>query len=290
MFLIIFWWNGILFAGGALKSSSDLEIKQKRFILQLFNRKRYFDCIGETRRLLSFNRNIDRNEDYNFFILGNYFSGRQYKTVIFDLDGNKPSLREKVLLSQSYLKLGMFSESYAILKDINYNGIRQDKRYNFFLRRVEPLINSGFYSMALKELQSAELYIPAEKYIQLQRSFNKFKRSGFKFPEISIALSAIIPGAGHIYSKRYIDGIISFAGIAATAGSAYYFLRKGDRGSGYTFAFFSVLFYGGNIYSAYNSANNYNRMLRRKFVKEMYQKHIPPYRPEEEIDLKRLFN
>ena len=63
--------------------------------------------------------------DYDFFIDINYFLGGQYRSVARNITGRPvlPDFRSRILLSQSYLRLGMNSRSLGAVRGIGYDAV-----------------------------------------------------------------------------------------------------------------------------------------------------------------------
>ena len=83
------------------------------------------------------------------------------------------------------------------------------------------------------------------------------------------------------------EGLISFASVAATALGGLYFHNNGRAGYSYTLFFFSGLFYTGNIYGGWNTAEKRNRRI----VSDEYNlinKRYGDYNPEACIDVEEL--
>jgi hypothetical protein len=92
-----------------------------------------------------------------------------------------------------------------------------------------------------------------------------------------------------MYAGKYILGIVSFVGVAAMAGGAYYFYRHKQTDLSYTFIFFSSVFYLGNIYGAYNASQTMNESLDRSFRDAVKKKCIPVFEPAGEVKNNRIF-
>jgi hypothetical protein len=60
-----------------MENRSELLMKQKRFVRELYFERRYFDAIAETKRLIALDSGADAWKDYTFFIDVNYFLGGQ---------------------------------------------------------------------------------------------------------------------------------------------------------------------------------------------------------------------
>jgi len=82
-----------------------------------------------------------------------------------------------------------------------------------------------------------------------------------KSPQLAGAMSAVVPGSGSFYVGRRREGLYAFFltvlfGLA-TADAAH----AGDNALANLFGFFTLAFYGGNIYTAVNSTHKYNDNL-----------------------------
>ena len=87
----------------------------------------------------------------------------------------------------------------------------------------------------------------------------------------STLLSAILPGAGQLYSGRAGDGAYSFLTVAGTGLVAWWFaaepaLRDRTRVKVSIFGVITALFYAGNVYGASIAARDYNLLQERRYV------------------------
>lgn len=91
-----------------------------------------------------------------------------------------------------------------------------------------------------------------------------------KSPVLATMMSAVIPGAGQIYTKHTYDGMLAFfyVGAFTYAGLLAYNYDK-DKGHGYwnTSLIFSIdaLFYAGNLIGAYKTAG-YRNLRQREIL------------------------
>lgn len=83
----------------------------------------------------------------------------------------------------------------------------------------------------------------------------------FKSPALSGVFSALLPGAGQLYSERYRDALSSFL-YNGILGYLFYDANKDGRNSAYVFGTLTGVFYLSNIYGAVNSAQNANLLMR----------------------------
>lgn len=282
----------MLTATAALSAEDNNSFRKKeiKFIRELYEGGRYFDCIAETGRL----NNVVKKPELEYFIYSNYYLAGQYSTVIsnYSADSSPDDLRFQslLLLSGSFLKKGMYSESYEMLKNFEYNELPDKYIFDIFLRRVEPLILSGEMEKIDNEIAGSELFLKDNyNFSKLKDELQLYRKDGLKSPAAAAIMSSIIPGLGQCYAGYPVEGLISLLSVAATAAGGFYMKENGRKGFSYTMFFFSGLFYSGNIYGAYNSAsagNNEKLMNRHRSVISQYGS----YNPDKYVDFERVFN
>jgi hypothetical protein len=283
----------ILTRTAGAEGGGDFITAQKCFIRELFTSGRYFDAAAETRRLMALDSGAESMHDYEYFIRVNLFLGGQYRSVIQDTAHRDrlPDYQNDILLSRAYLKLGMCDRGLEMLQAVRYDSLKGPYRYNLLARRAEAYVECGLYRELLDEIDAAAPFIPErEKVAFLREEAERYRRLPVKSVPLAVALSVFIPGAGQMYAGRYLQGALSFAGVAATAAGAGCFFRRGDSALGFTFLFFSSIFYLGNIYGAYNASAVYNDDLYRGFGSTLMKSGaIPAYDPKEELRGNRIF-
>lgn len=264
--------------------------KQKLFIRKLFGEKRYFETITETRRLISYLGEFPEKRSYEYFILGNYYLGGQYKSVIFNIKNFSPDLNisEKLLLSRSYLKTGLYHESYSVIKGQKY-GNNREVNLSILRGKAEPLLLLGENDLLRKCINEADRSLQPDLYRDFKKDLLKYDKISYRSPVLGGILSAALPGAGQVYSGKYLPALISLLGVAAAAAGTRYFHEKGNREMTYTFGFFTLLFYTGNIYAGYNSAEGRNRSEEKMYYERLERKFFRYYSPLHESDLKKIF-
>lgn len=82
-------------------------------------------------------------------------------------------------------------------------------------------------------------------------------------------LSAIVPGSGKAYSKRWGDALISFLFVGANSYSSYVsFKKKGiSSTNGWIFGGMAFSFYSANIWGSVKAAKKYNLAVKEKYQK-----------------------
>jgi len=264
--------------------------KQVKFIKELYRGGRYFDCIGEMEKLTP----GKKKPAVEYFIYSNYYLAGQYATVINSytpvLLSDELQFPSLLLLSGSCLKKGMYGKSYQTLKSLDYGKLNDKYIFTMFLRRIEPLILSGEMEKIDDEIGQSGIYLKdSYNFIKLREELQSYKKEGLKSSSYAAAMSAVIPGLGQCYTGYPVEGIISFLAVAATAAGGFYMKEEGRKGLSYTLFCFTGLFYGGNIYGAYNSVSAANnRMLQNR--RASITAHFGNYNPADYIKLEDLFN
>lgn len=86
-----------------------------------------------------------------------------------------------------------------------------------------------------------------------------------KRPWLAATYSAVLPGAGRLYTRQFSDGLVSFVLIGALAGvTTYATLTEGlSSWRPWVFGGATVVFYLSEIYGAYRSAERYESRQRQ---------------------------
>lgn len=264
-------------------------VKQAAFVRKLFDEKKYFDCINESRRLLSFKNDKRSSDEIEFIIAASYYLGGQYNFVIDNYSSScSGSFRYALLGSSSFYELNNHRESLGILSHFSYEDMDDFSRNRLFTQRIKSHLMMRDFKSARGELDtfsgfSANMPFVNSMYASIARGENLESKSG----GIAMLLSAIVPGAGQLYCNRISDALISLAGVAGTGAGSIYFYSIGYHPVAYAFAFLTLLFYSGNIYGAHNSASEYNRDAQNRYINEVIS-GMKRYSPERDIEFSRM--
>jgi hypothetical protein len=95
----------------------------------------------------------------------------------------------------------------------------------------------------------------------------KFESQKYKSPTLALMMSAIIPGSGKAYTKRWSDAVFSFLFVGANSYASYRaFHKKGAKSiNGWIFGGLAFSFYSANLYGSAKAARNYNNSLRETY-------------------------
>ncbi len=239
----------------------------------------------------------------DFFNRGEFYRAiTMYHLALFDYEGKGDRCRVLVKSAEAFIKAGFFekalteydeSERYCRLEKVLYL-----KGRLFFLR--------GNYGMAAdvwgkldgeryRFLEGVSLVLSGDEtgWKLLKEAADELKLSGreeiFKLEQVTIphrspvvaaVLSALIPGAGQVYTGHYGEAGMSLAINSLFAFLVWQSIKKAERipGYGYTetgvWAFLGMGFYLGNIYGAALSARQFNQyeenLFREKFISTLH--------------------
>lgn len=162
---------------------------------------------------------------------------------------------EKLVLFFKQNKLNLIEERLAedFPKPFIINAL---KLYN-----ISYLFNEGF------PIPEERFLVPFDKTEkEIVKRFYSFKTDPpYKSPLTAGILSAIIPGAGKIYTKNYGDGITAFIATTLFAYLSYTNFENDHDFRGWLFAGVGGLFYAGNIYGSVASAKIFNAKINFEF-------------------------
>lgn len=272
--------QAFIFAGDALDE------RQRAYTVSLYKSGDYFQCIDEIRKGVFYWNRSQTESDY--FILCSYFSGGQYSTVLSRLNASDTpaqELRMQMLLSQTYLRLGDYSNSAQAASLLFYTDFEEPERYNIFARRIEPLLYLENYEAALAELDVyKKMNDPYNGITALEQELSGYHSIPRRSKARAMLFSALLPGAGQVYSGRYLDGLLSLSGVAASGALGGYLHNRGERRLAYGAFFLTALFYAGNLYGAYNSASEFNSRHSRLYREKIRAKYFSAYEPADYLN------
>jgi len=108
-------------------------------------------------------------------------------------------------------------------------------------------------------------------------------------PVCAALMSSILPGLGQVHSGYPLEGLISFLSVAITTAGGFYMKGGGQKSISNTMFFFTGLFYGGNIYGAYNIAEKGNLEILKSRQKSLTSRY-GEYSPGAYISFESVFN
>ena len=258
--------GSLIFSSVIFSQTSNLFSVENRlkFGNHLFHQKDYLRAVYEYQEILK----VSKNDTVKFklaFSLGKMNrldeAFDNYKGLIFN-----SSLEDE---SKLYLLRNRFlNGDLNSYREMAGNMLYIPEKYNLSNERL--LKYSMLYS--LNTLPENEEYFDCYETKDQIKIKDFFKRR--KFPEkkdvwTAGILSAVIPGAGKIYTEEYTDGITAFLLTGVLTYIAVDNLNDGHDTRGWIFAGLASYFYAGNIYGSIASAQLFNAKIEFDLLEEI---------------------
>ncbi len=235
-----------------------------KFANHLYKEKDYLRAIGEYKEVLKLYENdtIRFRFANSFFRIGRYDEAAQnFKTLFVG-----SQLVEEAQLS--YYKSLFFSSDINAFRTNYENGYFLPQKYS----KVIEQINSSSYFLQKSNLPEENVLLkPFADTIQtkLKHFYQLIKNPPQKNATTAVLLSAIIPGAGKLYTGELSDGLIAFGATLLSGFLAVTNFKNNHEFRGWLFTGLTAFFYGGNIYGSAASAKIYNVKLKSKIDEDI---------------------
>ncbi|MCK7519882.1 MAG: hypothetical protein MZV64_20215 [Ignavibacteriales bacterium] len=206
-----------------------------------------------------------RDEKTNFKIalslstVGDYSTAKKYFELIKENSSFYRSSRLEML------KIFFLEEKYSELQE--YFRIEQ----NLNLLKGNTSAEKLYSLSLLKDQQTAPAFedfinsFDADEKNEVKVLYQLKFNPPSKNPVIASVLSAVIPGAGKIYTGDIGDGIFAFLTTGLLTFLAYDNFKADHNFRGWLFSGLAVMFYGGNIYGSFASAQIHNAGIKYQF-------------------------
>lgn len=196
-------------------------------------------------------------------------------------------------IGKSYSFIGDYSKainSFNLIPDSSgmfFNSRLEQAKIFYITNEKDLLVNllasNNFSSPELKKLLIA-IYLKInqpdsisnnlfqssdEDEYTFRNLYERRKNPPYKSDVVAGILSAIVPGAGKIYTEEYSDGITAFILTGLFSYLAYDNFKHNHNFRAYLFSGLAAGFYLGNIYGSVASAQIFNAKIDFNFLKEL---------------------
>ncbi len=247
---------------------------------------------------LNYSQQIDFQSPQNVKLFADFlFCDNDYLRAIEEYEkyltsNEEDSVQFKIALSYSFM-----NDQANALRKMNtikisspfYEQSRMERLKSFFLLKID----SSFYSYADELINSSSInssranrlkntslllisddlpekvnfLVPFENEDKNTLSgFYDFKKNPlYKSETLAGILSAVVPGAGKMYTKNYADGITAFLFTGLLTYLAYTNFDHNHRVRAWIFTSLGAGFYAGNVYGSIASAQIFNAKINFEF-------------------------
>ena len=250
------------------------EALQMKLADQFFNDGDYAGAIREYKRFFFFFPHSAKSEEALLKIAKSWFSEKRWDEAIVACDDLIKKFPTSSLKSETFLLQG---EALA--------GKKQYSQARLLFQKAQE-VSPGTPTADEAQRQIARTYLQEEKWKEAAHEFRRIDKNSKLYPKgeyfaqgldriqevpqkspIAAGIfSAVLPGAGQLYSERYGEGVIAFLlngafiwGMVASFADENYVV-------GGILTFFELGWYSANIVNAVNSARKYNRKKRLDYL------------------------
>jgi len=248
--------------------------RQFQFAEHYFQKAEYYRAIGEYERFIYYFPQAKQVELSRYRIGLAYLKGEQYqeaiqafKRLIDEYQTSAYAIKSYLGVSEAYVQLKCYDEALINLESLITIAPDQNIKDEAYYQSGWVYLEKGLWENAQTcfdkiSAQNREKY----RLRHLLKELDRKKLLKRKDPSIA-GLLAIVPGAGHLYCKRYRDALVSFLVNCALIFAAYEAFDHDQEALGGIITFVEIGFYSGNIYSAVSSAHKYNRDEKNRFLR-----------------------
>ena len=247
--------------------------RELSFARSLFQKGYYYQAIVEFERFLYCHPEHPLVGEAAWGIGRCYQEGRQYRKAIEQYRAvevrfaGTPLAAEAAFRSgETAYQAGEYEQSIISFRHF-LDGFPGD------MRTMEAIYRTGWAHIHLHEFtQAREIFLglteqasggETDQYRDASRhisaALGSIKDLSERSPVLAGVLSALLPGAGHVYAGAYKDGLLSFLVNGALIAGAYEAFDKEVYVAGGLVSLVGLGFYSGNIYGGVNSAYHANR-------------------------------
>ncbi len=251
-----------------------------KFADYLIQQGDYLRAAGEYQRYLFYQP--QESEQIRYKIALCYRFGGKTEKAIQLFEKLLQESTDRTLTNSAYYQIGV---SYFLMEQYGKSAHHLDKSL--------PRITNDRYRAESQQLIGLS-NLMQNRWLEAEKTFNSLMKSdvlevsekaavysnyasqGAKLPSRSPFLaglmSTIIPGAGRLYTGRYIDALNTLVVVGFTGWQAYDgFQRDGlSSAKGWTLGTLSGIFYLGNIYGSVISAGVYNRHVAEEYLSTLF--------------------
>jgi len=237
----------------------------------------------------------------SLFNEGDYFRAiTEYKRFLFDHPDSTIAPRAQLNIARSYLQAERWQDADTALQQVIETYPAAPEADIARTMRIESAFKQSNFSQAVQisdtttlatlslinqqqrlriwalayqgKYSEARLVSPNASDSLNTQDLQQLEQLPMKSPVLAGSLSALLPGAGQLYAKRYREAGLALLLNAAFIAGGVQAIDSGNEVLGGILLFFEAGWYGGNIYNAMNSVHKYNRTLQHSTLIQLRQR------------------
>lgn len=217
------------------------------------------------------------------------FAAQEYERINYLWPNDSAVTMELTQTYRQNKKCEKIDYSFKLLSEnnriLNYNEVsleylrfaltckQKDQNYFDLVQKLIPE-ERAFYTLSYfwinNQQDSLKRYFSSNEELIKRANLNLYEiteslySQKYKSPFLASIMSAVVPGSGKAYSKRWGDAFVSFLFVGTNSYAAYRAFKKKGASSlnGWIFGTFAFSFYSANIWGSGKAAKNYNAKLK----------------------------
>ncbi|MDO9516348.1 MAG: tetratricopeptide repeat protein [Syntrophales bacterium] len=248
--------------------------KQFAFAESLFAESDFYRAIGEYKRLMFLCPGSAALREKAYFKIGlSYFRAKKWQSAREAFDAFLVNFPDSRMASEALYFKGMSEKSLSL----------HEEALATFARIIEAETGEdrgrAIYQSALVLVDMERWERAGEMLSRIPEGSTLYDSAGvfsaglenignlpYKSPSVAGTLAAVLPGAGHLYTRRPKDALVSFLLNGLFIWSAVELFDDEKYVTGGIVTFFELGWYSGNIYSAVTSAHKFNKRTKESFL------------------------
>lgn len=233
-----------------------------RYSQYLFHTQQYRLAAEELERVIYLAPGVD---SLNFQLVRSYLLDRQFEMgrrrleTLFPETGKMPGI-----YASRYSGVLMSLDKYAEAADF----LRSAKN----LAEGDRLFKGYQLNLLTSDWDAARLSYRSllDQHVTFDREYTgimeQIANARYSSPGLALALSAVLPGSGKVYTGNWKDGLVSLIFVGGTAFQAYRGYKTYGPGSGFFIGYATVAgsFYLGNLYGSFKAARKKNQQINSR--------------------------
>ena len=272
-------WIALIFYAFCLCGRSRAEEASNllSFANALFAEEDYYRAITEYKRLLHLYPSNPYSNSIQYAIGLAYFRGEKWDSAL-DAFQNIQSVDEnngvgtlsQLMMGESAYRAGDYPVAMDTFDAFARNHVSDKLSPDAQMRKIQCLFLLGETQQAqAQSAHTSEQYPTDDRVAEFSREMKGSDKLPRKSPILAGSLSAILPGAGQLYTKRPRDAGISFLLNGSLIALAVIAFENDEPVSGSILSIVELSWYTGNIYGAVNGAHKFNRSQRQRFIEKL---------------------
>ncbi|MBA7560483.1 Cell division coordinator CpoB [subsurface metagenome] len=253
--------------------TSDCE-KQFAFAENLFDESDFYRAIGEYKRLIFLCPDSEALCEKAYFKIGvSYFRAKKWQSACEAFDAFLVNFPDSRMAGEALYFKGISEKSLSLHEEALATFARiiaaETGEY-----RAKAIYQSALVLVDMERWERAgEMFSRVPEWSMLYDSAGVFSAGlenignlPYKSPSVAGTLAAVLPGAGHLYTRRPKDALVAFLLNGVFIWSAVELFDDEKYVTGGIVTFFELGWYSGNIYSAVGSAHKFNKRTKENFL------------------------